>query len=100
MTFEPQNQSVSGIEKGIFTCYEVKSCRADFESKNGHNFYGEKNYYVMPHATFLEVNTKILGYVGVYAEIDGELKCVKPAKPIDRKRPLVEMLFLMFRSGR
>lgn len=27
MEFSPTNQySVSGIEKGIFTCYEIKSC--------------------------------------------------------------------------
>ena len=31
MQFVPQNQiSISGIEKGIFICYEIKSCKADF----------------------------------------------------------------------
>lgn len=39
--------SVSGIEKGIFTCYEVKSCMEDIYSGNGLNFLGEKNYLVM-----------------------------------------------------
>lgn len=37
---------VSDIEKGIFTCYEVKSCREDVYSGNGMNFLGEKNYIV------------------------------------------------------
>ena len=32
MQFEPLHQySVSGLEKGIFICYEVKSCKADFK---------------------------------------------------------------------
>ena len=45
--FSPANQcSVSGIEKGIFTCYEVKSCKEDVYSGNGLNFLGEKNYIV------------------------------------------------------
>jgi hypothetical protein len=31
-----------------FTCYEIKISKADFNSKNGHNFVGNKNYYVVP----------------------------------------------------
>ena len=47
MLFSPANQcSVSGIEKGIFTCYEIKSCKEDVYSGNGLNFLGEKNYIV------------------------------------------------------
>lgn len=38
--------AVSGIEKGIFVCYEVKSCKEDIYSGNGLNFFGEKNYIV------------------------------------------------------
>ena len=47
MQFEPPNQyAVSALEKGIFICYEVKSCKEDVYSGNGLNFYGEKNYIV------------------------------------------------------
>lgn len=47
MLFVPENQlSVAGIEKGIFTCYEIKSCKEDVYSGNGLNFLGEKNYIV------------------------------------------------------
>lgn len=47
MQFSPMDQmSISGIEKGIFTCYEVKSCKEDVYSGNGLNFLGEKNYIV------------------------------------------------------
>lgn len=38
MKFKPVNNTVSGIEKGDFYCYEVKSSVEDFHSKNGHNF--------------------------------------------------------------
>lgn len=48
MQFVPENQmSISGIEKGIFVCYEVKSCKEDLYSGHGLNFFGEKNYIVM-----------------------------------------------------
>ena len=39
MQFEPEGVvSISEIEKGIFTCYEIKSCKADFNSGFGKNF--------------------------------------------------------------
>lgn len=47
MQFEPAGvTAISAIEKGIFTCYEVKSCKEDVFSGNGLNFLGEKNYIV------------------------------------------------------
>lgn len=47
MQFEPPNQyAISALEKGIFICYEIKSCKEDVYSGNGLNFYGEKNYIV------------------------------------------------------
>lgn len=52
MQFKPANNSVSGIEKGDFYCFEVKSSVEDFHSPNGHNFIGDYNYYVMPEDVF------------------------------------------------
>jgi hypothetical protein len=47
MQFVPDNQcSISAIEKGIFICYEIKSCKEDVYSGNGLNFLGERNYIV------------------------------------------------------
>lgn len=47
MQFEPSGvTAISAIEKGTFTCYEVKSCKEDVFSGNGLNFLGEKNYIV------------------------------------------------------
>lgn len=106
MKFKPVNNTVSGIEKGDFYCYEVKSSVEDFHSKNGHNFIGDYNYYVMPEEVFEKVKNQIPYYVGVFVP-DGknyhkewyDLKSVKKAKRKDRERPVSEMLLMMFRSA-
>ena len=106
MRFKPVNNTVSGIEKGDFYCYEVKSSVEDFCSKNGHNFIGEFNYYVMPEDVYEKVKKEIPYGVGVYVP-DGmhykgqwyNLKSIKKAKKKDRSRPIVEMLLMMFRSA-
>jgi hypothetical protein len=56
MQFIPENQcSISAIEKGIFTCYEIKSCKEDIYSGNGLNFIGEKNYLVTTMECYKEI---------------------------------------------
>lgn len=102
MRFKPKNNTVSGIEKGDFYCYEVKSCVADFNSKNGHNFIGDFNYYVMPRELYEQIKDKIPYKVGVLvpaSNSDDELESIKNAKRTDRKRPICEMLLMMFRSA-
>ena len=102
MRFKPVNNSVSGIEKGDFYCYEVKSSVEDFHSKNGHNFIGDFNYYVMPEEVYAVVSKEIPHYVGVLTPSDKpwmELVSVKKAKRTDRARPVSEMLLMMFRSA-
>lgn len=118
--FEPAGVvSVSGIEKGIFICYEIKSCKADFESGFGRNFIGEKNYFVMPMATYKEVAFDIPHNVGVLVPIpvnadkheefehptelskdtEWKLCTMITAHPQLRKRSIIELLFCMLRSG-
>ncbi|WP_286152194.1 hypothetical protein [Sporofaciens musculi] len=106
MRFKPVNNTVSGIEKGDFYCYEVKSCVEDFKSKNGHNFLGDYNYYVMPKEVYEKVQHLIPHYVGVLVpdskHYRGEwydLTSAKKAKRKDRDRPAIEMLMMMFRSA-
>jgi hypothetical protein len=106
MKFKPVNNTVSGIEKGDFYCYEVKSSVEDFHSENGHNFLGDYNYYVMPEEVFEKVRNQIPYNVGVYVP-DGknyrgewyDLKSVKKAVRKDREKPVSEMLLMMFRSA-
>lgn len=106
MKFKPVNNTVSGIEKGDFYCYEVKSSVEDFHSKNGHNFIGDYNYYIMPEEVFEKVENEIPYYVGVFVP-NGmnhrdewyNLKSVKKARRHDRVIPALEMLLMMFRSA-
>lgn len=121
MQFTPSNQmSVSGLEKGEFTCYEIKSCKADFNSGFGRNFIAEKNYFVMPMATYKEVINDIPHNVGVLVpvpfgsdkhvefdnptHIDGNISNwrlvqIRGAYPQLRKKSIIELLFCMLRSG-
>lgn len=119
MQFKPVNTYTSGIEKGEFICYEVKSCLADYKSGHGQNFIGEKNYFIMPMSLYKSVVNEINYYVGVIVPIpsgaevfsefenptefdtdkEWELKIIKPAHPQNRKYSLAELLFCMLRSG-
>lgn len=104
MKFKPLNNTVGGIEKGDFYCFEVKSCVDDFKSKNGHNFIGDFNYYVMPFDVYEEVESLVPHNVGVLTEETDRigqsyLICTKKAKRKDRERPVSEMLLMMFRSA-
>ena len=49
----------SDIEKGTFTCYEIKSCKADVYSGNGLNFFGEQNYIVTTMETYKKLQPDI-----------------------------------------
>lgn len=55
MRFKPVNNTVSGIEKGDFYCYEIKSSVEDFHSGHGLNFIGDYNYLVMPEEVYAAV---------------------------------------------
>lgn len=46
MLYKPKDCTVSGLEKGDFYCFEIKSSVEDFHSPHGHNFMGDLNYYV------------------------------------------------------
>mgnify|MGYP003227800869 FL=1 len=100
MRFVPVNNTISGIEKGDFYCYEVKSSVDDFHSKNGHNFIGDYNYYVMLNPVYEKVKDEIPYKIGVMTLDDNEvMKIIKKAKRCDRERPVSEMLLMMFRSA-
>lgn len=117
----PQQYSISGLEKGIFICYEIKSCKENFHSGFGQNFIAEKNYLVMPMKTYKEVINDIPYGVGVlcpihstndkYSEFKSpmelyndtaywRLETIRPAHQMERTRSITELLFCMVRSGR
>lgn len=102
MKFEPMNNSVSGIEKGDFYCYEIKSCEADFLSGHGLNFIGDYNYIVCTNELYewLSQNNKLPFGIGVYAPAEdmSNLVCIRKAKRRDRQKSITEMLLMMLRS--
>lgn len=100
MLFKPVNNTISGIEKGDVYCYEVKSSIADFNSKNGHNFIGDFNYYIMPEDVYESVKEKIPWGIGVYIPDGNGLRCIKKAYRNNRDRPIAEILLMMWRSSR
>lgn len=100
MRFKPVNNTISGIEKGDFYCYEIKSTVEDFKSKNGHNFLGDYNYYVMPTAVFEAVRDLIPYNIGVLVPGEYGLNSAKNARRRNRERPVSEMLLMMWRSSR
>ena len=130
MQFVPAGQcSVSDIEKGIFVCYEIKSCKQDVYS-------GEKNYIVTTmecykdllqdfrDGTFArhlhEVAPESSSHFGIMvaipfmseltdefenpSKVDWEsgrwkLAVIQQCVSGLRKRPMTELLFCMLRSG-
>lgn len=49
----------------LTTCFEMKITKADFKSKNGHNFVGNKNYYVVPKELYPEIKNLVPEDIGV-----------------------------------
>jgi hypothetical protein len=104
MRFVPLNNSASGIEKGDFYCYEIKSSLEDFRSKNGHNFIGDYNYYVIPENVYEHVEKEIPFGIGALIERKDSfgnhyLELKKKARRKDRNKSVSEMLLMMFRSA-
>lgn len=99
MVFKPINNSVGGIEKGVFYCYEIKSCKEDLLSGHGMNFIGDYNYLVFNKGMFDELNNYVPYNVGVYELSNNCLTCVKKARLKIRERSVTEMLLMMFRSS-
>ena len=123
--FKPENQlCIAGLERGEFTCYEIKSCKEDFNSGNGLNFEGDKNYVVVTMKTYKNLLhnelQKLPYHVGIMVampygtnkldefenptEISSDTKCtleiIKRSFKTYRERSTTEMLFCMVRSGK
>jgi hypothetical protein len=119
--FVPKNQSTSGIEKGEFIFYEVKSCKDDYHSGNGLNFEGDRNYIVTTMETYKQIIHEKPWEVGIYVAcpehrelvdefenptsldddtVNWTLKIALAAHPKDRQRSMSQLLFYMLRSGK
>ena len=63
-----------GVPKVLITCFEIKINKADFHSKNGHNFVGNLNYYVVPAELYEVIKKDISSEVGVILYKNGNLR--------------------------
>ncbi len=62
-----------GHEVGMMcTCYEVKITLSDFKSKNGHNFHGNENYYVVPAELAPKIKDLVPEDVGIIEYVETE----------------------------
>ena len=61
------HQGYAQQDEILTICYEVKISKADFRNKNGHNFVGNLNYYVMPMELYKSVKDLIPPDIGVIA---------------------------------
>lgn len=55
----------TGTAKILITCYEIKVTKSDFKSKNGHNFIGNCNYYVIPSELYQDVADLVPQDIGI-----------------------------------
>ena len=103
MKFVPVNATPGGIEQGLVYCYEVKSCKDDFVSGHGLNALGDYNYLVTTPEfakELMDSRTAEAFYWGIYTcDKYGHIECVKKAKRKVRKRPISEIVLMMYRSS-
>lgn len=65
----------------LTTCFEIKITLSDFKSKNGHNFVGNRNYYVVPKDLSKKITDYVPDDVGIIAYYgDKRLRKVKECK--------------------
>lgn len=56
-----------------YTCYEIKVTKTDLKSPHGHNFVGDKNYYVVPEKLKYHAREKVEGTdIGVIVYKNGK----------------------------
>lgn len=67
---------------------EIKTSLQDFRSKSGHNFYGHKNYYVVPQDLVDKIRDEVPGHIGIITTDQYDrVKIVKNARTIKHNYP-------------
>lgn len=64
------------------TCFECKITLADFKSENGHNFHGNRNYYVVPKELVSKIEILVPNDIGIisYIEKSNSLRMIRDCK--------------------
>ena len=103
MKIVPTNNSISGLEHSDIYCFEIKSCYDDFVSGHGLNFIGDYNYVICNRDVANYIQPMVPYGVGIMIPSPDvfnpkTLSVFRKAKRMDRKKPLLECLFMMYRS--
>lgn len=95
-------------QQGVFRFYEIKISVSDFHSKNGHNFSGNFNYYVMPMEIYEKVKNEIPKFVGCLVarkyishrtqKEETTFDCAKKPKQQELKCDYTEMMAQMIKA--
>ena len=103
MRYKPKNNTVSGIEQGMFYAYEIKSSVEDFNSGHGTNWdIADYSYIVTLPDVYASISRSLPYWVGCIVPSDKlgtSMEVIKKAKAHDRTKPCSEMLLMMFRSA-
>lgn len=78
----------------MITCYECKITVSDFKSPNGHNFHGNRNYYVIPKEIYESVKELVPKDIGiiVYNQLNNTYRIKKESEWKDISHELKERL--------
>ena len=90
----------------IISCYEIKISYSDFKSKNGHNFVGDFNYYVVPQKLYDEkiCNKEYLKGVGLITYKNGKFyervnSLNRYSLSLDQKFRLMDTMLMRWTNG-
>ena len=62
------------------TCFECKITLSDFKSENGHNFHGNRNYYVVPSELVEKIENLVPEEIGIIKYTGAGLRLYKECK--------------------
>lgn len=72
--FKKSQEPIIGM---CVTCFECKITLSDFKSENGHNFHGNRNYYVVPKELVKKIEHLVPEEIGILIWVNSGLRMYK-----------------------
>ena len=88
------HKKISKVYDSCITCFEIKITVSDFKSKNGHNFHGNYNYYVVPKEIYTDISPLVKDNIGVITYSEKGLRRAK--KPIFQEIDAETKSFILY----
>jgi hypothetical protein len=64
----------TGVPSILIQCFEIKVSVSDFHSKNGHNFVGNVNFYVVPTEIYAKIKDLVPKDIGIITYCNWSLR--------------------------